>query len=254
MTDTVQPRFSSLLTSVAHGFFGREGGVSSGLYTSLNVGLGTKDDRSAIYENRKRALRAIAPQSELVTLRQVHSAKAIFIDHPIADEDRVEADAMVTDRHGLALGILTADCVPVLFSDSSSGIIGAAHAGWKGAVRGIIEATIDLMVEKGALRQNIEAAVGPAIQQNSYEVDDNFYNKFLEEDFDNKEFFLEGREAHWQFNLPAYVERRLEKAAIGAISRSLLDTCQEDSQFFSYRRACLRGEEDYGRQISIISL
>ncbi|MFT8736637.1 MAG: peptidoglycan editing factor PgeF [Zymomonas mobilis] len=245
---------SSVLSGIAHGFLGRKGGVSTGIYQSLNIGLGTKDSRADIAENRQRAIFAVAPSAALVTLRQVHSATAVFVDKPVADDDRIDADAMVTNRPNLGLGILTADCVPVLFADPISGLIGAAHAGWKGAVAGVTDATIDLMVEKGALRHNIVAAIGPAIQQASYEVDDSFYQKFVADNLGNQAFFLKGRVGHWQFNLPAYVEKRLKKAGLGMISRSSLDTCQNSEAFFSYRRACLSGEPDYGRQVSIIAL
>lgn len=254
MTNTVELYKSSVLSGIAHGFLGRKGGVSTGIYKGLNVGLGTKDDPSHLFENRKRAVEAVAPDATLVTLRQVHSAKAVFVEQPVADDQRVEADAMVTNQPHLALGILTADCVPVLFADPVSGLIGAAHAGWKGAVAGVTDATIDLMVEKGALRHNIVAAIGPAIQQISYEVDDNFYQKFIADNLGNETFFSQGRAEHWQFDLPSYVENRLKKAGLGVISRSSLDTCRNSEQFFSYRRACLAGEADYGRQISIIAL
>ncbi|MFT8555037.1 MAG: peptidoglycan editing factor PgeF [Zymomonas mobilis] len=254
MTDTIEIYKSSVLSGISHGFLGRQGGVSTGIYKSLNIGLGTQDSRDHISENRKRAVEAVAPHATLVTLRQVHSAKAVFVEKAVPDDQRVEADAMVTHQPHLALGILTADCVPVLFADTVSGLIGAAHAGWKGAVAGVTDATIDLMVEKGALRHNIVAAIGPAIQQASYEVDDGFYQRFVADNLGNQAFFLKGRDEHWQFDLPAYVEKRLKKAGLGMISRSSLDTCQNSEQFFSYRRACLAGEADYGRQISIIAL
>ena len=245
---------ASLLEGVPHGFLGRRGGVSEGICSSLNVGLGSGDDREAIRENRRRAVEAVVPGGALVTLHQVHSATAILVTEPFPDDARPKADALVTDRPGLLLGILTADCTPILFSDRSAGVVGAAHAGWKGAIGGVIGATVEAMERLGADRSRIVAAIGPTIASKSYEVDDGFFRRFVGEAPDNERFFADGKPGHYQFDLEGFVVSRLAEAGLARIEALGLDTYSNPDRFFSYRRATHRGEPDYGRQISLIAL
>ncbi|NYT42572.1 peptidoglycan editing factor PgeF [Sphingomonas sp. R-74633] len=243
------------LHGVAHGFLGRKGGVSTGDMASLNVGLGSQDDPALIAENRRRATEAVLPGGRLVTLYQVHSPDCVAIVEPFEDRLRPHADALVTDRPGLALGILTADCAPVLFADRDAGVIGAAHAGWKGAVGGVTDSTIAVMETLGAKRERIVAAIGPCIARASYEVDVVFLARFADADPDNERFFTEGRrEDHWQFDLEAYVASRLAAAGIRTVEMLGQDTYAQPEHFYSFRRATHRSEPDYGRQISIIGL
>ena len=242
------------LIGVPHGFLGRRGGVSEGVCAGLNVGLGSGDDRAAIAENRRRAVAAVAPGARLATLHQVHSAIALVATAPWPDDARPQADAIVTDRPGLALGILTADCAPVLLADAQANVVGAAHAGWKGALGGVIEAVVAAMESLGADRGRIAAAVGPAIARRSYEVDEAFYRRFAEADPANDGFFSPGRDGHHQFDLEGFVAARLAAAGIGRAEALGLDTYSDEARFFSYRRATHRGEPDYGRQLSLIAL
>jgi YfiH family protein len=240
---------------VRHGFLGRRGGVSEGICSGLNVGLGSGDDREAIVENRRRAVSAVAPGAALVTLHQVHSADALPVTAPWPDEARPRADGMATDRPGLVLGILTADCAPVLFADTEAGVVGAAHAGWKGALGGVVEATVRAMESLGAQHSRIAAAVGPCIARRSYEVDEAFFGRFTEADRENERFFSAGaREAHHFFDLEAYVLSRLAAAGLTRIEALGEDTYTQPERFFSYRRATHRGDADYGRQVSLIAL
>ena len=225
-----------------------------GIHAGLNVGIGSSDDRAAIADNRRRATDAVLPGSTLVTLHQVHSAKAVIVDAPFSDGIRPEADALVTDRPGLLLGILTADCAPVLFADVSAGVIGAAHAGWKGALRGVTDATIVAMESLGADRSRIVAAIGPCIARASYEVDEAFLIRFCEADPENERFFADGRAGHHQFDLEGYVAARIAGAGIGRIQAMGVDTYADEARFFSYRRATHKGQPSYGRQISLIGL
>lgn len=245
---------SRLLEGVPHGFLGRRGGVSTGVCAGLNVGLGSDDDRDAIRTNRRLAVDAVAPGARLVTVHQVHSPTVIAVTEPFPDDARPRADAMVTDRPGLALGILTADCTPILFADREAGVIGAAHSGWKGAIGGVAEATVAAMERLGGERGRIVAAVGPTIARKSYEVDEGFFRRFLEADPENERFFSGGRAGHHQFDLEAYVVFRLAAAGLRQIEALGLDTYSDADRFFSYRRATHRGEADYGRQISLIAL
>jgi YfiH family protein len=243
------------LHGVAHGFLGRKGGVSTGDMASLNVGLGSTDDPALIAENRRRAVEAVLPGARLATLYQVHSPDCVAIVEPFEDRLRPHADALVTDRPGLALGILTADCAPVLFADREAGVVGAAHAGWKGAVGGVTDSTIAAMETLGATRDRIVAAIGPCIARASYEVDIVFLARFADADPDNERFFTEGRrEDHWQFDLEAYVAHRLASAGIRTVEMLGQDTYARPDHFYSFRRATHRSEPDYGRQISIIGL
>jgi YfiH family protein len=252
---TVRPIRIDALAGLPHGFLGREGGVSEGTYAGLNVGLGSDDDREAIRENRCRAVGAVAAGHRLVTLHQVHSAEAVAVSQPFADDGRPHADALVTDRPGLLLGILTADCVPVLLADERAGVVGAAHAGWKGALSGITDATLDAMGRLGADRSRIVAAIGPCIARASYEVDEAFVRRFEAADAANERFFAGGRRpGHAQFDIEAYVAHRLGAAGVGRVIALGEDTYAQPGRFFSFRRATHRGEPGYGRQISLIGL
>jgi purine-nucleoside/S-methyl-5'-thioadenosine phosphorylase / adenosine deaminase len=251
---SVEVTRAAALGGVPHGFLGRKGGVSQGLCAGLNVGLGADDDRAAILENRRRAVAAVAPGARLVTLHQVHSPDAVYAAAPWPDDERPRADALVTDRPGLALGILTADCMPVLLADREAGVIGAAHAGWKGALGGVIESVLALMERHGAERARIAAALGPAIARKSYEVDGAFLRRFAEADPANERFFTPGREDHHQFDLEAYVLARLAEAGVTRAEALGLDTYSDPDRFFSYRRATHKGEPTYGRQLSLIAL
>jgi YfiH family protein len=245
---------SPLLIGTRHGFLGRQGGVSTGLVAGLNVGLGSADDPAAIAENRRRAVAAVAPGSRLATVFQVHSPEVVVAIEAWPDDARPPADAIVTDRPGLVLGILTADCAPVLFADIEAGVIGAAHAGWKGAIAGVTDATVIAMENLGARRERISAVVGPCIAQASYEVDEGFRARFVAADAGNDRFFIEGRPGHAQFDLPGYVAHRLTSFDVGRVDALALDTLELSDRFYSFRRATLAGEPDYGRQISLIAL
>ncbi len=246
-------RLTARALSSPHGFLGRTGGISTGIFDSLNVGLGSSDDCEAVLENRRRAVESVATGRRLVTLHQVHSAIAVEAGN-WGDDARPEADALVTNRPGLAIGILTADCAPLLFEDRDAGVIGAAHAGWKGAMGGVIAATVDLMERLGARRERMSAAVGPCISRRSYEVDLAFRARFEEADPENLEFFVDGRAGHAHFDLEAYCIARLHAAGVGTAEALGADTRSDAARFFSYRRTTLAGEADYGRQISLIAL
>jgi polyphenol oxidase len=239
------------LAGVPHGFLGRRGGVSEGVIAGLNVGLGADDDREAVRENRRRAVAAVLPQARLATVYQVHSPDAVIVQEPWPEDGRPHADAMATDRPGVLLGIVTADCSPVLLADADAGVIGAAHAGWRGAHGGVLENTLAAMERLGAQAGRIAATVGPTIGQPSYEVDAAFRDAF--EDADAR-FFASGRQGRWQFDLPGYVAERLRAAGVATVEELGLDTYAEESRFFSYRRATHRGEPTYGRQFSLIGL
>jgi YfiH family protein len=245
---------SDLLAGVAHGFLGRAGGVSQGEVSGLNVGLGSGDDPALIAENRRRAVAAVAPGAALATVYQVHSAECVTVSTPWPDDQRPHADALVTDRPGVVLGILTADCAPVLFADPEASVIGAAHAGWKGAIGGVTDATISVMERLGADRSRIAAVVGPCIAQESYEVDAGFRDRFCAQAQANAAYFAVGTPGHWQFDLESYVADRLSAAGLTRVGKLGLDTYAAPQRFFSYRRACHRGEGAYGRQMSLISL
>jgi YfiH family protein len=245
---------AAALEGVAHGFLGRRGGVSEGVCAGLNVGLGSDDNREAIHSNRRLAVGAVAPGATLVTVHQVHSPTAVHVRAPYPDDGRPHADAMVTDRPALALGILTADCTPVLFADTEAGVVAAAHAGWKGALAGVVEATLSEMERLGADRARIAAAVGPCIARKSYEVDDAFLRRFAEAEPENERFFSGGRDGHHQFDLEGFVLSRLAAAGLGRVEALGEDTYSQPDRFFSYRRATHRGEPTYGRQVSLIAL
>ena len=239
---------------IAHGFTGRRGGVSGGILAGLNVGLGSDDDRVAVMENRRRAVEAIANQAVLVTLHQIHSADVLNVTEPVPLDTRPQMDAMVTDRPGLLLGALGADCPPILFADHHAQIIGAAHSGWKGAFLGVGAATVDAMVKLGADRACIKAAIGPCIAQKSYEVDDPFVRNFCKKNPDNERFFADGKPGHFQFDLEGFVAAGLAEAGLFHVDCMGLDTYADADSFYSYRRATHRGEPDYGRQMGAIAL
>lgn len=250
----VEVNRAAVLAGLPHGFLGRRGGVSTGAVAGLNVGLGSGDEPAAVAENRRRAVAAVLPGARLATVYQVHSADCVTVKEPWPDAERPQADALVTDRPGLVLGVVTADCAPVLLADSQAGVIGAAHAGWKGALGGVTDSTIAAMEALGARRERIVAAIGPCIAQASYEVDGGFRARLLAAAGGNGRFLVPGRPGHWQFDLEGYVAHRLEAAGIGLVEPLGLDTYPDPDRFFSFRRATHRGEPDYGRQIALIGL
>ena len=251
---TVDVLRSDLLEGVPHGFLGRRGGVSEGEMWGLNVGYGSGDDPGLIGENRRLAIEAVLPGASLATVHQVHSPTAVLVEKPWPQDERPHADAMVTDRPGLLLGVLTADCAPVLLADLQARVVGAAHAGWRGAVAGVTDEAIAAMEQLGASRDRIEAVVGPCIGQASYEVDDTFRSQFLEQGDGNDRFFVDGPSGKPHFDLPGYVKYRLEDGGIRTAEALNLDTYPAPDLFYSYRRSTHRGEPSYGRQISMIGL
>ncbi len=253
MAQPVEVIRAGALGSIPHGFLGRRGGVSDGIFAGLDMGRRSGGSNSHLAENEKRAIAAVLPEARLCTVYQIHSADVVHVNAAFSSE-RPQADAMVTDQPGLLLGILTADCGPVLFADIEAGVIGAAHAGWKGAFSGVTDSTITAMEKLGARRENITAAIGPCIARISYEVDDNFARRFDEQDPANERFFAPGREGHHQFDLEGYIVHRLAQGGITKIEALGLDTYADADRFFSFRRATHRGEPDYGRQISMIGL
>jgi polyphenol oxidase len=238
--------------SAPHGFFTRLGGVSGGPYASLNCSLSSHDSRDAVLENRGRAARAIGAEPDaLLGLTQVHGAEVVHAKMGWAVGQGPRADAMVTDRPGLALGIITADCAPVLLCDPEAGVIGAAHAGWRGAVAGVLEATVAAMRALGA--QRIAAAIGPCIRQATYEVGTELHDAVLARDPADSRFFAPGRrEAHWQFDLPSYCAARLAVAGVAAVAAIEADTAEDEARFFSHRRRTLGGGGPIGHQVSAI--
>ena len=244
------------LKGIRHAFFTREGGVSQGIYASLNGGVGSNDRPDDVRENRARMAAALGVTPDrFLSLYQIHSPDVMTVDAPWASDARPRADAMVTKVPGLALGISTADCGPVLFADADARVIGAAHAGWKGAFTGVLEATLAAMEKLGAKRGKISVALGPMIRQPSYEVGPEFVERFAAADTANSRFFAPSARAdHAMFDLPGYIRSRLEKAGVAQIDDIALDTCADPERFYSYRRTTLRKEPDYGRHINAISL
>lgn len=241
------------LTGLPHGFLGRGGGVSTGAMASLNCGWGSGDDRSLIVENRRRAGEAVMPGARIVSPYQVHGS-VVLEAGDWSDDERPHADALVTDRAGILLGILTADCAPLLFADVEAGVVGAAHAGWRGALNGVAEATVAAMEKLGADRSRIVAAIGPTIARASYEVDHAFPEPFLAADPLAESFFAEGPTGKPHFDLPAYLLHRLAAAGLRQVEALGLDTYARGEDFYSFRRATHLGEPSYGRQISLIGL
>ncbi|MBW8755700.1 MAG: peptidoglycan editing factor PgeF [Sphingomonadales bacterium] len=254
MTEQVEVIRAEALAGIPHGFLGRRGGVSTGLVAGLNVGLGSGDDAEAVAENRARAAAAVLPGAPIVACYQVHSADCVTVTEAWSDAARPHADALATDRPGILLGVVTADCTPVLLADREAGVVGAAHAGWKGAIAGVTDRTIEAMLALGARRERIAAAIGPTIAQPSYEVDDAFRARFLADNSANGHFFEAGQPGHWQFDLPGYVAARLTAAGVDCVETLGLDTYAAPQRFYSFRRATHLGEPAYGRQISLIGL
>ncbi len=247
------PALSDL--NIAHGFFGRTGGVSTGIFESLNCGPGSGDTRETIVENRRRVGEKLASGAALATLYQIHSPKAVTVTEVWDIENRPHADAMATATPGIALGILTADCAPVLFADGHARVIGAAHAGWKGALFGVVESALAEMEKLGARRDRIAAAIGPCISQKNYEVGAEFRAQFLQHDSASSRFFIASdRPDHFRFDLENYVVHRLRHAGVADVAALSACTYAREADFFSYRRTTHRGESDYGRQISAIVL
>ena len=244
------------LDGIRHGFFTRQGGVSGGIYTSLNIGLGSDDERSSVLENRDRVAGQLGIGADrLVSPYQIHSADVITVSAPFAQDADRKADALVTATPGLAIGIATADCGPLLFADTKAGVIGAAHSGWKGAVTGILQNTVAAMEALGATRNNITAVLGPTISQGAYEVGPEFKERFLQEHPDNTRYFKPSERAeHFMFDLPAFITDKLQALGLGAVADLALCTYADEDRFFSYRRTTHRKEPDYGRQISAIAL
>ncbi len=242
------------IDGVHHGFFTRRGGVSKGIYASLNCGIGSNDERESVLENRARVCRYLGGSGDgVVTVHQCHSATAVRIDAPPPADALPKADAIVTTTPGLVIGALAADCTPVLFADSQAKVVAAAHAGWRGAVDGILEAAIAEMERAGADKSRIRAAVGPAISQPAYEVGPEFEDRLLDLDSRNARFFDRPTpEARARFDLPGFVTHRLQRAGIATIDNVSVCTDSNDSRFFSYRRSNRHSEPDYGRQISAI--
>lgn len=235
---------------VRHGFFTRKGGASSGVFSGLNCGTGSSDQAEIVAINRARVAEAMGV-AEIISVNQVHSADVVHVTGPLAERPR--ADAMVTDRPGLALGVLTADCQPVLFADASAGVIGAAHAGWRGALEGVLEATVEAMVALGARRDRIAAVIGPTISQPVYEVGPDFIYAFLDDDRDNARFFAQGKGDRLLFDLPGFGRERLRRAGVAAEWTGHC-TYRDPERFYSFRRTTHQGEADYGRLISVITL
>ncbi len=254
---TLHAKNLSAIADVAHGFFGRAGGVSKGIYASLNCGPGSGDAPEAVAENRRRALHALADKNDakLLTLHQTHSAEILTVDKAWETGARPRADGMVTNHPRLALGILAADCAPILLADQKAHVVGAAHAGWKGALGGVLEAAVAAMQRLGAAPSRIRAAIGPCISQAAYEVGPEFIARFREAGPENTRFFVPSQRAdHWQFDLEAYIAQRLARAGIRDVERLSACTYAGENDFFSYRRATHRRQADYGRQLSAIML
>ena len=244
------------LEGVSHAFFSRLGGVSSGSYHSLNCGYGSRDEREAVTENRCRAMAMLGlPAKALVTCYQVHGVQVSTISDENSLTGEVHADALVTDQRGIALGVLTADCAPVILVDIGSGVIGAIHAGWRGAFAGVLEAGTKAMITLGARAELIRASIGPCIGPGSYEVGPEFLDRFIERDCDAERCFRPAqRSGYYFFDLATYVETRLTACGISAIDRCDVDTYIDSAHFFSFRRSQHHGEPDYGRGLSAVAL
>jgi polyphenol oxidase len=245
----------SAIPGLRHAFFTRDGGVSGGFYGSLNGGLGSDDDAANVAENRRRMAERMGVTPEhFLSVWQIHSPDAVVVSGPWEGASRPRADAIVTRSEGLAIGVTAADCGPILFVDPNARVIGAAHAGWKGALTGVLESTVDAMEKLGAERGRIVAAIGPLIRQHSYEVGDEFVERFIEADAENGVFFIPStREGHAMFDLAGFIRMRLEAAGVLMIDDIGVDT-YSDERFYSYRRSVHRKEPDYGRHIHAIAL
>jgi YfiH family protein len=243
-------------SAVRHAFFTREGGVSDGIYSSLNCGFGSGDDQDRVERNRAIAASRLGlPADRLVSCHQVHGTATIKVERPWRRQDNPRADGMVSAVPGIALGVLAADCAPVLFADPEAQVIGAAHGGWRGALSGVMEATVEAMTALGARAERVRAGIGPCIGQPSYEVGPEFAARFAAEDASSARFFRPAlRPGHFLFDLPGYIAHRLSRLGLAEIERTPHDTAAEEALFFSYRRACRRGETDYGRGLAAIAL
>jgi polyphenol oxidase len=244
------------IPGVSHGFFTRGGGHSTGIFASLNCGLGSGDDPDLVRMNRETVARAVGVEAtHLVTAHQVHSAEAVEVSEPWTWDDRPKIDGMATKTKGIALGVLTADCGPVLFADAEAGVVGACHAGWKGALNGVTEATLQAMEKLGAVRTRIVAVLGPTISHSSYEVGPEFPGLFIAQNPSHARFFTSSaKEGHFMFDLPAFLVDRLSREGVAKAINLDLCTYADEARFYSYRRATHRGEKDYGRLISAIAL
>ena len=242
------------LGDVPHGFLGRIGGVSTGIYAGLNCSLGSDDARENVLENRRRAIASILPGAALARVYQIHSPDVLTVTGPIDQDSPPKADALVTDRPNILLGVQTADCVPVLFCDAQAGVVGAAHSGWKGAISGINENTIIAMEALGASRDRISCAIGPCIAQKSYEVDEGFFRRFVDTAPDYERFFRAGKPGHYQFDIEGFVAGRLGAAGVMRVQCLGEDTYSQPERFFSYRRSCHLDENGYGGQMALIGL
>jgi YfiH family protein len=253
LTASLEIITAPLLGDVRHGFFTRRGGASSGIFEGLNCGGGSSDQSAIVATNRSRVASALGvPADWLVTVHQAHTARAVTLSAPVTEP--VTADALVTATPGLAIAILTADCQPVLFRDGAAGVVAAAHAGWRGALDGILEATLDEMEAVGAHRSDIAAVIGPSISQRAYEVGQEFLERFMDDDAENGRFFINGADGKYLFDLPGYGLKRLRAAGVGTAEWTRHCTYSDASRFYSYRRSLHRGEADYGRLISAIRL
>ena len=252
----IQAQSLSALAGLRHGFFTRAGGVSEGIYTSLNGGIGSRDDPAKVAENRARMAAALGVRAEhLLTAYQTHSADVVTVEAPWSRDARPRADAIVTRRRGIAIGVTTADCGPVLFADAQAGVIGAAHAGWRGALQGVLEAAIKAMEDLGGLRARMTAALGPMIRQPNYEVGPEFVAQFEAADGANRKFFVPSdRAGHARFDLAGYIAARLRRNGIEAIEDLGRCTYGSPAEFFSFRASTHRGEPDYGRHVNAIVL
>lgn len=250
---TLEILTSDILSPVRHGFFTRRGGASSGVFAGLNCGQGSSDQSEIVAINRARVADAMGVAADhLVGVHQVHSATAIAVSGPFPEKPR--ADALVTATPGLALSVLTADCQPVLFADATAGVIGAAHAGWRGALDGVLEATVEAMCDLGARRSGIQAAIGPSISQRAYEVGPEFFDTFMADTPDNARFFASGTGDRMLFDLPGFGLHRLRQAGVAAAEWTRHCTYHDADRFFSYRRTTHAKEADYGRLIAAITL
>ncbi len=250
---TLEILTADCLSPLRHGFFTRRGGASSGIFEGLNCGLGSSDQAEIVQINRARVADAMhVPTERLVTVHQVHSARVQVVGGPLVAPP--DADAMACATPGIAIAVLTADCQPVLFADARAGVVGAAHAGWRGARDGVLEATVQAMEDLGATRSDINAVIGPSISQAAYEVGPEFVEDFAQDDQDNLRFFVNGKEDRYHFDLTGYGVDRLRKAGVGHAEWTRHCTYSDPARFFSYRRSCHAGEADYGRLISTIGL
>ena len=248
--------FSNQLTNISnlkHCFFSRKNGVSKGIYSSLNCGLGSKDDKKKVIQNINIVCKKLNYKKEkIITLNQVHSNKVVYLNNPKEVKDKIIGDAIVTHLSNVGIAILTADCVPILVCDPKKKIIGCIHAGWKGALNGIIENTIDKFVKFNCNLKDLVSAVGPCIGHKHYEVDHDFYKKFFTNSKNNDKFFTISKNRKYLFNIRSYINSKLIKLGISNIEHIKMDTFSDKENFFSYRRSIKDNEEDYGRCISVI--